>query len=138
MSRRLEVLLHGTAVGEISETAGGGTEFRFPDRVRAAWSPLYDQVATVAWRAPARALALELATVKDFGRIDRDAFELFAGRARIDRRRTGRLIGETLDRLRQAWNELRDELPVHPAHRRAIEEHWKRVPLLRAAGGLGS
>lgn len=31
MSRRLEVLLHGLSVGEISETANGGTEFRFLD-----------------------------------------------------------------------------------------------------------
>jgi len=31
VSRRLEVLLHGTPVGEISETADGGTEFRFLD-----------------------------------------------------------------------------------------------------------
>lgn len=31
MSRRLEVVLHGTPVGEISETLEGGSEFRFFD-----------------------------------------------------------------------------------------------------------
>ncbi|MCP3998633.1 MAG: type II toxin-antitoxin system HipA family toxin, partial [bacterium] len=30
----------------------------YPDAIRARWSPLYDQVATVAWEEPARELAL--------------------------------------------------------------------------------
>lgn len=108
----------------------------YPDRVKAAWSPLYDQVATVAWRAPARALALSLAGVKEFARIDRRAFEHLAGRARIEPARMAGLVEETLERLRRAWGELRRELPLVPEHRRAIEEHWRRVPLLRSAGGL--
>lgn len=109
----------------------------YPDRVHAAWSPLYDQVATVGWRAHARALALKMGGAKEFGRIDRDVFERLADRAGIDRPRLHALIDQTLDRLRRAWVELGSGLPLIPAHREAIEELWRRVPLLRAAGGLG-
>jgi serine/threonine-protein kinase HipA len=105
----------------------------YPDRVRAAWSPLYDQVATVAWKVPARALALKLGGARDFRQIDRDAFTRFADRAKVDRHRVDTLIDETLERTRDAWQVL-GELPIVSGHRRAIEEHWKQVPLLREVG----
>lgn len=109
----------------------------YPDRIRAAWSPLYDQVATVAWRAPARELSLKLGGAKAFARLDRQAFDRFADRAEIDSSRLRKLSGETLDRLRQAWRELGNDLPIVPEHRQAIEEHWRQVPLLESAGRLG-
>ena len=108
----------------------------YPDRVRAQWSPLYDQVATVAWSAPSRSLALKLGGIKDFGQIDRDAFDRLARRANIEIPRLHGLIAETLSRLRQTWDELACDLPLLPAHRDAIREHWRRVPLLRATGDL--
>lgn len=108
----------------------------YPDRISPAWSPLYDQVATVAWRAPARRLALKLGGVKDFARLDRSAFERFAERSGIDRRRLSEIVDTTLDRIQRAWREHRDDLPLVAEHRRAIERHWEQVPLLRAAAEL--
>lgn len=108
----------------------------YPDRIRPVWSPLYDQVATVAWRAPARELALKLGGAKAFGQIDLQAFVRFAERAEIDHRRLSPWIDETLDRLRQAWRDCHRELPLEPSHRKAIENHWQQVPLLKASGGL--
>jgi serine/threonine-protein kinase HipA len=108
----------------------------YPDRIRPAWSPLYDQVATVAWRAPARELALKLGGVKAFVRIDRRTFDRFAERAGIDRSCLASWIDETLDRLQQAWRKCHRELPLEPSHRKAIENHWQQVPLLKASGGL--
>ena len=102
----------------------------YPDRVRAAWSPLYDQVATVAWREPARALALKLAGVKDFGQVDRETFHRFASRAAIDRSRVDQVIDETIERTRSAWREPATSSLV-PAHEQAIRDHWRSVPLLR-------
>lgn len=109
----------------------------YPDRIQPAWSPLYDQVATVAWRAPARELSLKLGEVKSFAGLDRRTFDRFADRAEIDRSKLEGLIDETLDRLRDAWKGLRNELPLVPEHRQAIEEHWRQVPLLKSAGGFG-
>lgn len=108
----------------------------YPDGIRAVWSPLYDQVATVAWPGQGRQLALNLAGVKEFHRIDRAAFERFAERAELEPRRVLEQVNETLDRLRQAWREIHGDLPLPASHAQALREHWERVPLLQAAGPL--
>lgn len=108
----------------------------YPDRIRPRWSPLYDQVATVAWPTPDRALALKLAGIKSFGQIDRPLFERFAQRAQLDPRRVDELVTGTVERLRATWRDLAPALPLPDAHREALRDHWRRVPLLRAAGAL--
>lgn len=108
----------------------------YPDRIKARWSPLYDQVATIAWDSPDLLLSLKLAGVKDFGQIDRVAFERFAEKAEIDENRVLGLVDETLERLRQAWREIGKELPLPETHGERLREHWNKVPLLRDAGPL--
>jgi serine/threonine-protein kinase HipA len=108
----------------------------YPDKVQAAWAPLYDQVATVAWPETDRELSLKLRGVKKFGEVDRASFQRLADRVELDRSRLDPMIDETLDRLRQGWRELQKDLPLVSEHRQAVEEHWRRVPLLREAGGL--
>ncbi len=108
----------------------------YPDRIRACWSPLYDQVATVAWEGLDRALALKLAGVKDFGRIGRSTFERFAEKAEVDAARVLHQVDSTLARLRRSWREIVADLPLPENHAAAMRQHWRKVPLLRAAGGL--
>ncbi|NJL28949.1 MAG: type II toxin-antitoxin system HipA family toxin [Thermoanaerobaculia bacterium] len=108
----------------------------YPDRIHARWAPLYDQVATVAWPEPDRALALKLAGVKEFHRIDRQAFERFAQKAHLEPRRVFDVVGETLERLRSVWPDLKPGLPLPPAHVQALREHWRAVPILRESGAL--
>jgi serine/threonine-protein kinase HipA len=108
----------------------------YPDKILARWAPLYDQVATVAWKEPSRQLALNLSSIKEFGRIDRPAFERFAERAQIDRRTALRLVDETLEKLRVTWQAISPRLPFPEGHRMALREHWRKVPLLRAFGPL--
>lgn len=108
----------------------------YPDGVRARWSPLYDQVATVAWPAPDHKLSLKLAGVKPFAQIDRAAFERLAARAELDPSSTLRQVDETLDRLRHAWARIQADLPLPKEHAKALREHWSRVPVLQAAGPL--
>lgn len=110
--------------------------FVYPDTIRVRWSPLYDQVATVAWKGPDRALALKLAGVKEFGRIDRSTFERFAEGAQVDNRRVMELIDRTVERLRTTWREIASDLPLPKTHVQALREHWRKVPLLRASGPL--
>lgn len=108
----------------------------YPDKIRARWSPLYDQVATVAWPEPNRQLALNLASIKEFGRIDLAALERFAERAQMDQRTTRRFVEEILEQLRAAWRAIAPTLPLPEEHRRALVEHWRKVPLLSATGSL--
>ncbi|HEY2738349.1 MAG TPA: hypothetical protein VGK45_08085, partial [Thermoanaerobaculia bacterium] len=107
-----------------------------PDTIRARWSPLYDQVATVAWEGFDRSLALKLGGVKEFGRIDRSTWERFAEVAQIGTRRVLGLVSQTLEKLRAAWREIASDLPLPEAHAEALRAHWKKVPFLRAAGPL--
>lgn len=106
----------------------------YPDRIRARWSPLYDQVATVAWPDTDRQLSLKLAGVKEFHRIDRAAMQRFAAKARIPVTRVLELVDETLATLRDCWPDVPSELSEE--HRDAIRRHWNDVPLLREAGPL--
>jgi serine/threonine-protein kinase HipA len=108
----------------------------YQDRIRAAWSPLYDQVATVAWRSPDRETALNLAGVKAFASIDRRCLQRFAEKAQVDWSRAAELIDGTLNRLRATWTTAVEGLPLPAAHAAALREHWRRVPLLREAGPL--
>lgn len=108
----------------------------YPDGARAEWAPVYDQVSTVAWPGPGRELALKLAGVKEFSRLDRPAIERFASKVELDPARALELVDSTLDRLRSVWRELRADLPLPEEHRGALVDHWRRVPLLRASGPL--
>ncbi len=108
----------------------------YPDAIRARWSPLYDQVATVAWPGPDRLLALKLAGVKDFGRVDRSAFERFADKAEINRGRVLEGVDGTLELLRATWSRIAADLPLPESHAEALRDHWHRVPLLRQGGAL--
>lgn len=109
----------------------------YPDGVRATWAPVYDQVSTVAWRSPSKELALKLAGVKEFARIDHAAFERFAARAALDATRVLGEVDATLERMRSAWREIESDLPLAGEHRQALLDHWSRVPLLHDAGPLG-
>lgn len=108
----------------------------YPDRVHARWAPLYDQVATIAWPEPQRALSLKLAGAKDFSRIDHAAFERFAEKADLEPGRTLDLVSETLETLRRTWAEIGADLPLPRTHTAALRKHWRRVPLLRETGDL--
>jgi serine/threonine-protein kinase HipA len=107
----------------------------YPDAVRSSWSPVYDQVATVAWEGSyRRELALKLAGVKEFARIERSTFERFGAKAEITSDRVLAQVDLTLERMRASWRSIAFDLP--PGHRDAVREHWRTVPLLRAAGSL--
>lgn len=108
----------------------------YPDRINPRWSPLYDQVATIAWSEPDRRLALKLAGVKEFSRIDSGTLELFATRAQLSPARILDEATELLKNLRQHWREISPNLPLPAAHRAALAAHWRSVPLLRRAGLL--
>jgi serine/threonine-protein kinase HipA len=108
----------------------------YPDGIRARWSPLYDQSASVAWEGLDRELALKLAKVNQFGGIDRSTFERFAEAAQVEKGRVMELVVGTIERLRTAWQTISSDLPLPEPHAAALREHWRKVPLLRAVGNL--
>jgi serine/threonine-protein kinase HipA len=148
MARLVEQFIDREAVDELIRrlafvTASGNNDAHlknwslvYPDRIRARWSPLYDQVSTIAWTAPDRALSLKLAGVKEFHQLDRAAFERLATKAALDTAHVLEQVDETLSSLRSAWQAIRPDLPLPEGHAVALAEHWQRVPLLRDHGPL--
>lgn len=107
----------------------------YPDGVTPRASPLYDQVATIAWPKLERKLALKFASTREFGRISADSIGLFARRIEFDTALALRLTRETLERLRDTWaSGAAAALPAK--HAEALRDHWTRVPILRDAGML--
>lgn len=102
----------------------------YPDGIAPKWTPLYDQVSTVAWPQYDQELGLKVAGVKRMIEFDVGTIRRFCERAGIDRSRGERVAEDTLNRLGEGWSRCGAELPLVPEHRSALLEHWRRVPLL--------
>jgi serine/threonine-protein kinase HipA len=109
------------------------------DRTRPTLSAAYDLVATVTWeslgwrRRGGPELALRLGGERAFRNIDRDVVRAF-GKATAPWAEDELLAG--IERARAAFPEIAGSVPA--AMRAALDEHWRAVPLLDAAGALGT
>lgn len=107
-------------------------------QARPRLSPCYDLVATVAWPEfgwstnAEPELALPFAQSKRLADLDAARVAAFAQRARAPE--GVEIFMRTLERARQTWLEREAEAPERM--RAALREHWNRVPVLRALGGL--
>lgn len=108
----------------------------YPDGLRPAWTPLYDQVATVAWPDVHRRLGLKFAGSWEPREISMASFERFAKSLGADPTGTLAIVQETLSEFRATWHLVLADSPMLPAHARAVEEEWRRTPLLREVGSL--
>lgn len=102
------------------------------------WSPLYDQVSTIAWPRIQKWPALKLGNAKHFHAVDLSALATVGIAADLPRARAEEIVMATLERLRQGWPEMLHEEALPSSHRQALIKHWKRVRILRDAGSLGS
>lgn len=99
----------------------------YPDGVGAAFAPLYDQVATIAYRDLDGRLALRVGNAQDFGEVTIDAVRFVGDRLGVDD--VPSLVDETLVGLSRAFDP--DALGFDPSLADALVDHWRRVPLLR-------
>ena len=94
-------------------------------------APIYDYVCTRAYY-PAGTLALTIGEERAFESIDAAALSRFARRAELSERRTLIVAAEVVERLRDAWRDLRPTLD-NPALVDALERTFAAVPLMRAS-----
>ena len=109
----------------------------YPDPTRPTLSPLYDQVATVAWPQIDRRLATSFLGVRRPEQLTLETFGLLAkklGGNNDDSSVAMRTVRDTICRARETWCEIRPLLP--PDHAKELIEHWKRTPLLSGQGIL--
>lgn len=107
----------------------------YPDGIRPAWTPVYDQLCTLVYNVPDE-LALKIGGSNRWADLERNRFAWLATKLRVDESQFLATIDRVVERLREAWDTASSDLPVSSAHRNALAEHWVRVPLLRDAGGL--
>lgn len=109
--------------------------FLYPDGINAVLTPMYDQVAVVAWLPPEARIPLEwalhFAGSKRLDKIDESAFRQLAQASGGNPLRIEELVCDTLTRVTDAWRScgIADMLPS--GHAQAIKRHWQKVPLLQ-------
>ncbi len=100
-------------------------------------NPCYDQVATIAWTGMGWSLpegpelALSLGKTRRFAELNRGRVRRFAERAGDPASEA--IFLDALENARAAWAAHRDDAPERM--RIALDEHWRRVPLLHEVGG---
>ncbi|MGM0705480.1 MAG: type II toxin-antitoxin system HipA family toxin [Bacteroidota bacterium] len=105
----------------------------YPDRINAALSPLYDQVATVAWHDKNlnQNWALKFAGSKDPFQTNQATFERFAEKTTTSPQHVQTLVEETLEQIAKTWSDIPARDLMLPHHITALQTYWKRVPLLK-------
>jgi len=104
----------------------------YPDGVSPEWSPLYDQVATIAYAGLSSGLALRIGNAQFFREVQMNHFEWLADRMGIGASQVADEVGSTLVQLRDTFASDTAEMPVELAER--LRDHWEEVPLLRRFG----
>jgi serine/threonine-protein kinase HipA len=106
------------------------------DAVRPSLTPCYDLVCTIAWpelgyeHADGPRLALRLGGELLFRRIDAMALDVFSKRSQQGWAQDE--VIEGIRRAKEAWGDAAGNAPERM--RRALEVHWKNVPILSAVG----
>lgn len=107
----------------------------YPNTVTPTWTPVYDQVCTIAYDVDDK-LALGVLGTRDWGALDRARFARLIEQVGLEAAGGWAIVEGTIDRLRGSWLQAVGELPFSEPHRIALARQWQRVPVLRDAGGL--
>lgn len=104
----------------------------YQDDITPVLSPLYDQVATVAWPDEiAMKWALKFAGTKEPYQINVAAFARIAEKSGGDVKDTIRIMQETIERTAAAWKTSRASEAMPRDHAERLREYWSRAPLLK-------
>jgi serine/threonine-protein kinase HipA len=102
----------------------------YPNGVTAELSPAYDLVSTIQYM-PNDTIALNLARSKRFEDVTLASFERLARKLDLLGQDVMPVVKSAVETTLQSWSDIRAELPIPEEFKRRIEEHWKKVPLLR-------
>lgn len=107
----------------------------YPDKINAELTPLYDQVATIAW-PPKKGYkvewALKFAGTKNLYHIDANAFERLIKLSGGDVKQLMPIVHDTLSQIADAWASAHIAELMPASHVDAIVSFWQRVPLLQS------
>ncbi len=73
---------------------------------------------------------MNLAGTKEFANLEMGRFRELGRRVGVDPVLTEAIVVGTLDRAATAWHDLCQRLAPSDRYREAMQEHWRRVPIL--------
>jgi serine/threonine-protein kinase HipA len=91
-------------------------------------SPAYDFVPTTLYMANDD-LSLRLGGNREFNQVTEKSFEKLAAKSAASERMVLVTVRETIDRIYQAWHEVRGDLPLTKEMRAALESHMSSLQL---------
>ena len=91
------------------------------DSVTACLAPSYDLVSTLPYLNN-RQLALNLAKLKDFYKIDKSSLRYFSKRIDIDERFVLNIANEAVARFHAAWADS-ENIPINSMLKNSIDKH---------------
>jgi serine/threonine-protein kinase HipA len=101
--------------------------FIYRDGRTPALAPAYDYVCTKAYLGD-NSTGLAIGNARYFPAVTMEQLGRLAQRARVSRALVEQAAKEMVERMRDAWSDVRDELPL-AGMRVAIEQQFERVPL---------
>ena len=99
----------------------------YPDGINPALAPAYDIVSTLEYIPTNVEQALNMAKVKEFYAIDKKLLRSFAKRIQVDEKFVLDIAGRVVEKANIEWPKLLNDLPIMPANREALIQHWKRL-----------
>jgi serine/threonine-protein kinase HipA len=93
-------------------------------------SPAYDFVPTIVY-LPKDDLGLRLGGEREFSKITVANFAKLASKAAASERMTLKVVRETVEHIREAWKQLRSDLPLNAEIRKLLGSHMKNIRLLQ-------
>jgi serine/threonine-protein kinase HipA len=102
----------------------------YPDRRRPRLSPAYDLVSAAGYPSINTELALRLGGEWDARRLRPSHFGLLASHAGFDAQRGVEGAQAGVQQTRDAWKQLRSELPLAASQRDALDKHLAAMTLL--------
>lgn len=118
------MLLSGNADAHLKNWA-----LLYPDGRAARLSPAYDLVPTVVYPGLSTDLALKFLDTRSFRDVDLARFRRLAQRIGHDAAEMAAWVEEDATRIREAWAAVRQDVPMLPEHRAALEAHLSRMSL---------
>lgn len=91
-------------------------------------SPAYDFVPTIVYMVNDD-LGLRLGGSREFKEVTEKSFEKLAAKSAASERMVLSTVRESIDRIYQAWHEIRGDLPLTKEMRAALESHMSNLQL---------
>ena len=99
----------------------------YPDAIHPHLSPAYDIVFTRAYMENDDSIALNLGKEKKTIALSLDHFKILAERADFDWNIIKKRVIETIQRARDKWPKILEDLPMHNSHKQKLKQYWKTL-----------